>query len=407
MTNVGTGEEAVADGAATCDARGADGTTPPAQSPIDLQQLALFLASQLQFQQPPPPNHHGGPVSVADSGHPFGMVGEQPFSTFGDASPFGSFSDAPPENLGGYGAVGSLGARAAAGGLGSSVGGGHFSRGIASPPAPPPVSRTVTFVRDTAGSDAPSGDALLRQFLDRIAALESRRDPASLDVSGGRPSSPTPSEASQASTPSTTCNNVTSLDHALGLPDDEFNHAPDKHLSKKWVKLLSSSKLTLDQKSTAAELNAILCLGLCLRHLSYATDQLLASGAGHDDARRAADEDLAVTVDAEQELASILAHFSVLCSKTMGQHTGIIREAARIAREAELGDCTSIEGSLCVADRHVADILTSAFKKLSDQDIKDMYIKDKSSKKAGPSPADEEPAADLSKELEVTKKTLQ
>jgi hypothetical protein len=247
---------------------------------------------------------------------------------------------------------------------------------------------------------------VLRQLLDHIAALESRRESASVDVSCVRPSSPTPSEASQASTPSTTSNNAASLDHALGLPDDELKHAPDKHLSKKWAKLLSSAKLTLDQKSTAAALNAILCLGRCLRHLSYTTDQLLASGAGHDDAWRAADEALAVTVDSEQELASILVHFSVLCSKTMGQHAGIIREAARIAREAELGDRASIKG-MCVADRHVANILTSVFKKLSEQAIKDMYTKDKSSKKASTSPAYEEPAADLRKELEVTKKKLQ
>ncbi len=90
----------------------------------------------------------------------------------------------------------------------------------------------------------------------------------------------------------------------------------------------------------------------------------------------------------------------------MGQHAGIIREAARIAREAELGDLVSIEG-MCVADRHVADILTSAFKKLSEQAIKDMYTKDKSSKKAGSSTIDEDPPADLCKELEVTKKKLQ
>jgi hypothetical protein len=180
---------------------GADGTTPLAQPPIDLQQqLALFLASQQQFQQPPPPNHRGGPVSAADSGYPFDMVGGQPFSTLGDASPFCSFGTASAENLGGYGAVGSLGGRGTAGGLGSGVGGGHFSRGIASPAAPPPVSSTVTFGRDTAGSDAPSGDTLLRQLLDRIAALESHCEPASVDVCGGRPSSPTPSEASQAST---------------------------------------------------------------------------------------------------------------------------------------------------------------------------------------------------------------
>jgi hypothetical protein len=206
------------------------------------QQIALFLASQPQFQQPPPLNHRDGPVSAAGTGYPFDMVGGQPFSTFCAATPFGSFGDAPAENLGGYCAVGSLGGRAAGGGLGSSVGGGHF---IVSPAAPPPVSRTVTFCRDTAGSDTPISDDLLRQLLDRITALESHREPASVYVRGGRPSSPTPSEASQASTPLTTSNNAASLDHTLGLPDDELKHAPDKHLSKKWAKLLSSAKLTL------------------------------------------------------------------------------------------------------------------------------------------------------------------
>ena len=58
-------------------------------------------------------------------------------------------------------------------------------------------------------------------------------------------------------------------------------------------------------------------------------------------------------------------------------------------------------------DRHVSEILSNAFKKLSEQAIKDMYTKDKSSKKASSS-TDEEPAgADLRKELEVTKKKLQ
>jgi hypothetical protein len=209
MTDVGTGEGAVADGAATGDASGADCTTPPAQPPIDLQQLALFLASQQQFQQPPLPNHDVCPVSAAGSGYPFNMVGGQTFSTFGDASPFCSFVNAPAENLGGYGAVGSLGGRAAAGGLGFGVGGGHFSRGITSPADPLTVSRTVTFGSDPAGSDATRGVVLLRQLLDCIAALESRREP--VDVSGGRPSSPTLSEASQASTPSTTSNNAAQL----------------------------------------------------------------------------------------------------------------------------------------------------------------------------------------------------
>jgi hypothetical protein len=61
-----------------------------------------------------------------------------------------------------------------------------------------------------------------------------------------------------------------------------------------------------------------------------------------------------------------------------------------------------------VPDRHVSEILSNVFKKLSEQAIKDMYTKDKSSKKASSSSLDEEPAgADLRKELEVTKKKLQ
>jgi hypothetical protein len=192
----------------------------------------------------------------------------------------------PGVGLGGYDSV-------CGGGLGN---GAPFT----SPVGPPPVSRTVTFGRDPAGGDALSGDALLRQLLERIAALENHREPASVDPRGGR-GSPTPSMVSQASTPSATSDNAASLDLALGLPDEELQHAADKHLSKQWAKLLSSAKLTLDQKSTAAALNAILCLGRSHRHLAYVTDQLLASGVGHDDARRVADEDLAVAGDAERE----------------------------------------------------------------------------------------------------------
>jgi hypothetical protein len=389
MSDVGPGE-ALADGTATGDAHGATDTTPLGQPPLDLQQLALLFAAQQQFQQPPPPTHRVGPVSI-----------------FGAASPFGSFGAAgairvaPNASFGGDG-VGGLGR----GGPGYGEGGGSFSRGFASPVAPPPAPRTVTFGGAPAGGDALGNDALLRQLLARITALESSREPASVDGGGGR-TSPTPSMASQASTPSATSDHTASLDLALGLPDEELQHAADKHLSRKWAKLLSSAKLTLDQKSTAAALNVILCLGRSHRHLAYVLDQLLASGVGHDDARRVADEALAVAVEAERELASILAHFSVLCSKTMGPHAGIIREAARIAREAELGDRASLDG-MCVPDRHVSEILSNAFKKLSEQAIKDMYTKDKSPKKASSSTLDEEPAgADLRKELEVTKKKLQ
>lgn len=389
MSDVGPGPEALAAGTATGDAPGAIDTTPLGQPPLDLQRLALLLAAQQQFQQPPPPNNR--PTSIFGAAAPFG--------SFGAA---GDFRVAPDTSQGGYGVEG-----LARGGLGYGAVGGSFSRAFASPGAQPPAPRNVTFGGDPAGGDALSNDAVLRQLLARITALESSREPALGDGGGGR-TSPTPSMASQASTPSATSdNNSASLDHALGLPDEDLQHAADKHLSKKWARLLSSAKLTLDQKSTAAALNVILCLGRSHRHLASVLDHLLASGVGHDDSRRVADEALAVAVEAERELASILAHFSVLCSKTMGPHAGIIREAARIAREAELGDRTSLDG-MCVPDRHVSEILANAFKKLSEQAIKDMYTKDKSSKKASSSTLDEEPAgADLRKELEVTKKKLQ
>ena len=247
MSDVGPGPEALAAGTATGDAPGAIDPTPLGQPPLDLQQLALLLAAQQQFQQPPPPNHRGGHVP-----------------TFGDASHFGSFGAAgapvaPDASQGGYGGGGL--ARGGPGyGLGYGAGGGSFSRAFASPVAPPPAPRTVTFGGDPAGGDALSNDAVLRQLLARITALESSREPASVDGGGGR-TSPTPSMASQASTPSATSDHSASLDHALGLPDEDLQHAADKHLSKKWAKLLSSAKLTLDQKSTAAVFNALLCIG--------------------------------------------------------------------------------------------------------------------------------------------------
>ena len=391
MSDAGLDAEALAAGSATGDA--ADPTSM-GQPPLDLQQLALLLAAQQQLL-PPPPNNRPAPFGAA---HIFGSFGAA-------GAPV-----APDASQGGYGVVGGFGVGGSArggpvSGLGYGAGVDSFGRPqFASPAAPPPAPR-VTFGGAPAGGDALSTDAVLRELLTRITALESRREPASGDGVGGR-TSPTPSMASQASTPSATSDNYASLDQALGVPDEDLLHAADKHLSRRWAKLLSSAKLTLDQKSTAAALNVILCLGRSHRHLAYVLDQLLASGVGHDDSRRVADEALAVAAEAERELASTLAHFSVLCSKTMGPHAGIIREAARIAREAEFGDRTSLDG-MCVPDRHVSEILSNAFKKLSEQAIKDMYTKDKSSKKASSSTLDEEPAADLRKELEVTKKKLQ
>ncbi len=78
-----------------------------AQSTIDLQQLALFLATQQQFLQPQSLNHHSGPVSVAVSGQLFGMVCGQSFSTVISVSPFGPFGSAPGD-LGRYDNVSGL-----------------------------------------------------------------------------------------------------------------------------------------------------------------------------------------------------------------------------------------------------------------------------------------------------------
>ena len=50
MSDVGPGAEATADGTTIGDARGATDTTPLGQSSLDLQQLALLIAAQQQFQ---------------------------------------------------------------------------------------------------------------------------------------------------------------------------------------------------------------------------------------------------------------------------------------------------------------------------------------------------------------------
>jgi hypothetical protein len=130
MTDVGPGAEATADGTATGDAHGATDTTPLGQPPLDLQQLALLLAAQQQFQQPPQANHR--PTSIFGAAAP-------PFGSFGAA---GDIRVAPDASHGGYGGGG-----LARGGLGYGAGGGSFtfsfSRVFASPVAPPPAPRTV------------------------------------------------------------------------------------------------------------------------------------------------------------------------------------------------------------------------------------------------------------------------
>ena len=65
---------------------------------------------------------------------------------------------------------------------------------------------------------------------------------------------------------------------------------------------------------------------------------------------------------------------------------------------------TDVDGN-AVPDPHFADILGNAFKKLSEQSIKEIYAKDKSGKKV--STDDDEADADLRKELASTKKQLE
>ena len=127
MSDVGPDPEALAAGTASGDALGAIDTTPLGQPPLDLQQLALLLAAQQQFQQPPPPNHR-----------PTSLFGAAP--TFGSFGAAGDIRVAPDASLGGYGGGG-----LARGGFGYGAAGGSFSRVVASPVAPPPAPRTVTF----------------------------------------------------------------------------------------------------------------------------------------------------------------------------------------------------------------------------------------------------------------------
>ena len=65
---------------------------------------------------------------------------------------------------------------------------------------------------------------------------------------------------------------------------------------------------------------------------------------------------------------------------------------------------TDVDGN-AVPDPHFADILGNAFKKLSEQSIKEIYAKDKSGKKV--STDDDKADADLRKELASTKKQLE
>jgi hypothetical protein len=153
------GNEAAADGTTASDARCEADTTPLGQPHFDLQQLALFLAAQPQFQQPPQPNHRGGPASIFGAASHFGSLGAAGDIRVALTASFGGFCGGGLAGGGGYGGVG-----LAPGGLGYGAGGGSFSRGFASPADPPPAQRTVTFGPDPAGGDTISGDTGARRL---------------------------------------------------------------------------------------------------------------------------------------------------------------------------------------------------------------------------------------------------
>jgi hypothetical protein len=134
----------------------------------------------------------------------------------------------------------------------------------------------------------------------------------------------------------------------------------------------------------------------------WASGQMLEAGAG-DAERHAFEESLVYCTEAEQELSTMFSLLSVLCSKTLGPHAAVLAEAARFARRTE--GCLSCFYDNVVPDPFFADVLGNAFKKLSEQSLKEIYAKDKSGKKV--STDDDEAGTDLRKELASTKKQLE
>jgi len=192
---------------------------------------------------------------------------------------------------------------------------------------------------------------------------------------------------------------VASLVDAIGAADDEAKFLRQPHLSRVWSRKLRDAKLKFNSSSTLAAVDALSCVGRALLHLMWAAGQLLDTSAG-DAERRALEEALIDCTEAEQELSTMFSLLSVLCSKTMGPHASVLAEAARFGRRADHG-LSCFDGN-AVPDPHFADILGNAFKKLSEQSIKEIYDKDKSGKKV--STDDDEADTDLRKELASTKK---
>ena len=208
--------------------------------------------------------------------------------------------------------------------------------------------------------------------------------------------------ASQASTMSHAVH-VASLLDAIGRPDEEFQFGRQRHLSRGWHRKLKEAKLALNASSTLAAVDALSCVGRALLGIMWAAGRMLETGAG-DAERRALEEALVDGTEAEQELSTMFSLLTVLCSKTLGPHATVLAEAARFARRTD-GGLSCLDDN-AVPDPFFADVLANAFKKLSEQSLKEIYAKDKSGKKVS-TDDDEAAGTDLRKELAATKKQLE
>ena len=236
--------------------------------------------------------------------------------------------------------------------------------------------------------------------LARLHAIEQRM---AADA-GDRPRAASPVgsiAASQASTASHALP-VASLLEAIGRPDEEFQFGRQRHLSRGWHRKLKEAKLALNASSTLAAVDALSCVGRALLGIMWAAGRMLETGAG-DAERRALEEALVDGTEAEQELSTMFSLLTVLCSKTLGPHATVLAEAARFARRTD-GGLSCLDDN-AVPDPFFADVLANAFKKLSEQSLKEIYAKDKSGKKVATD--DDEAGTDLRKELATVKKQLE
>jgi hypothetical protein len=342
----------------------------PLLSPEQLAQL-MFIAHQStpQHQRVLGGGGLGGLGGAFSSGSPLIPPPGQPPDGYA-----GLFSQT---NFGGGG--GGLGA---AGGRGVSFsGGGGASGGVS--------------------SGGVGGHMDLPSMFARLQALER----AMAADTGDRPRAASPVgsvAASQASTMSQAVP-VASLLDAIGRPDEEFQFGRQKHLSRGWHRKLKEAKLALNASSTLAAVDALSCVGRALLRIMWAAGRMLEAGAG-DAERRALEESLVDGTEAEQELSTMFSLLTVLCSKTLGPHATVLADAARFARRTD-GGLSCLDDN-AVPDPFFADVLANAFKKLSEQSLKEIYAKDKSGKKVS-TDDDEAAGTDLRKELAAAKKQLE